>query len=94
MGVIQCIFSFMECLVGGNIPAYISDNHILFYDMDEHISIMLGYSYFTFPDYLIAQGWVTAMILHKTNIILAVPNVHHFLSPFLRLLGTFILITL
>ena len=56
----------------------INDNHILCYNMDAFRSTMIGCSYFICPNYLVAKGWIRAMLLHPTNILLAGPNVHCF----------------
>ena len=73
------MFDFIECITGTNMALHIIDNHILYYDMDACMSVMLGYSFFPCPSYLVVQWWwIIAMLLHPSNILLAGPNAHHF----------------
>ena len=51
------------------------------------MSLMKGHNYFRSPDYLVVQGWITAMLLYPTNIHFAEPNVHHYTKFFLRVVG-------
>ena len=56
----------------------INNNNIPVYHMDMYQSIMLEHRYFTSADYLAVQGFITAMLLYPTNILLAGQNFHHF----------------
>ena len=68
---------------------HINDNHTLCYHMYVYRLIMWGCRYFTSSDYLVVQGWMTAMHIHPTNILLAGPNINHFLKFFPGMVGYF-----
>ena len=71
------------------IALYINDSHIIYYHMDGFRSVILGHSYFTSPDYLVVQGWIRAMLLYSTNIVLEGPNFYQYFKFFAGVVSTF-----
>ena len=69
--------------------AYINDIHILYYHIDMVRSTMLGCSYFIGLDYLIVHGWIRAIFLLSTKVILVGPQIYKYISFFPRVLRYF-----
>ena len=82
-GIVRCFFDYMQCIIGVYMALHIDDQHILYYHIDTYRSNMLGCS----PDYLVAQGWITSMLLYPPNIHLTWPNVNCYTKYFPRVVG-------
>ena len=55
---------------------------MLSYYLNVYRSIMMGYTYFRSPDYLVVQGLIRATLLYPTKIYLARSNAHHYTKLF------------
>ena len=82
MGISCCVFDYMQCITGSNVALYIDDQHILYYHMDAHRSIMMGHSYCQSYCYLVIQGTIRAMLLYPNSIQVAKLHIHHYTKFF------------
>ena len=53
----------------------ISDNNIVFSDIDAYCSCMLGCRYLACPDYLIIKAWIRATVLFPLFVTLTLTNI-------------------